>query len=68
MEEEVQINSRDYWFKIVEFLQQNWALIDSKETGGCTVLFGLVKPRPLGGVRVSWLCLKNVFEIAVAKP
>jgi hypothetical protein len=25
-------------------------------------------PRPLGGVRVIWLCLKNAFEIAVAKP
>ena len=24
----VEIRSRDYWFKIVEFLQQNWALID----------------------------------------
>ena len=25
-------------------------------------------PRPLGVVRVCWLCLKNAFEIAVAKP
>jgi hypothetical protein len=24
----VEIRSRDYWFKIVEFLQQNWVLID----------------------------------------
>ena len=24
----VEIESRDYWFKVVEFLQQNWALID----------------------------------------
>ena len=24
----VDIRSRDYWFKIVEFLQQNWVLID----------------------------------------
>ena len=31
-------------------------------------LFNLIKPRPLGGVRVVWLCLKNAFEIAVAKP
>ena len=30
-------------------------------------LLGLEKPRPLGGVRVIWLCLKNVFEIAVAE-
>ena len=27
--EGVQIGSRDFWFKIVDFLQQNWALIDS---------------------------------------
>lgn len=34
----VDIRSRDYWFKIVEFLQQNWALIDA-ESSGCTVFF-----------------------------
>lgn len=27
----VAILSRDYWFKIVEFLQQNWALIDASD-------------------------------------
>jgi len=32
------------------------------------ILFNLRKPRPLGGVKVIWLCLKNAFEIAVAKP
>jgi hypothetical protein len=26
--EEIKINSDNYWFKIVEFLQSNWALID----------------------------------------
>jgi hypothetical protein len=37
---EVEIRSRDYWFKIVEFLQQNWALIDEDAQGvGCTVFF-----------------------------
>ena len=34
----VEIRSRDYWFKIVEFLQQNWALID-ENPDGCTVFF-----------------------------
>ena len=29
----VLIKSRDYWFKIVEFLQQNWALVDPHERG-----------------------------------
>jgi hypothetical protein len=38
---EVEIRSRDYWFKIVEFLQKNWALIDEDVVDGCTVfLFG----------------------------
>ncbi len=36
----IEIQSRDYWFKIVEFLQQNWALIDKTTDGkGCTVFF-----------------------------
>lgn len=30
---EIEIISRDYWVKIVEFLQQNWALIDPFESG-----------------------------------
>ena len=34
----VEISSRDYWFKIVEFLQQNWALID-ETPDGCVVFF-----------------------------
>lgn len=35
----VEINSRDYWFKVVEFLQQNWALIDVNEDSTATVFF-----------------------------
>jgi hypothetical protein len=38
MTEEVPIESRDYWFKIVEFLQQNWALVGPRERGGYRVL------------------------------
>ena len=34
----VPINTRDYWFKIVEMLQQNWALIEPG-SGGATVYF-----------------------------
>ena len=34
----MQIASRDYWFKVVEMLQQNWALIDPAERG-VTVFF-----------------------------
>lgn len=30
---EVEITSRDFWCKIVEFLQQNWALIEPGENG-----------------------------------
>lgn len=34
-----QINSTNYWFKIVEFLQTNWALIEESEDGKATVTF-----------------------------
>jgi hypothetical protein len=37
---EVKITSRQYWFKIVEFLQQNWALIDPTERGVIVYFFG----------------------------
>ncbi len=31
--EPVSIRSRDYWFKVVEMLQQNWALIEAGSPG-----------------------------------
>ena len=31
MTEEIKIKDRDYWVKIVEMLQHNWALIDCRE-------------------------------------
>ncbi len=34
-----QINSTNYWFKIVEFLQTNWALIEELEDGKARVSF-----------------------------
>lgn len=33
------ISSQDYWFKIVDFLQQNWAVIEPSGSGTCTVYF-----------------------------
>lgn len=36
----VEIVSRDYWFKIVDFLQQNWALVDPHESGVVVWFFG----------------------------
>ncbi|RJP93884.1 MAG: hypothetical protein C4518_05080 [Desulfobacteraceae bacterium] len=36
----VEIRSRDYWFKIIEFLQQNWALIDETPDGYAVFFFG----------------------------
>lgn len=30
---EMDIASRDYWFKVVDFLQQNWALIEQSQSG-----------------------------------
>jgi hypothetical protein len=38
-DEEIHIKSRDYWFKVVEFLQQNWALIDETSDSTVTVYF-----------------------------
>ena len=35
----IEIESRDYWFKIVEFLQQNWALIAVNPDETATVHF-----------------------------
>ncbi|RME56260.1 hypothetical protein D6779_10900 [Candidatus Parcubacteria bacterium] len=35
----VEIHSRDFWFKIVEFLQQNWALINVDESHKATIYF-----------------------------
>lgn len=38
--EKVEIAGKDFWFKIVDFLQQNWALIE-KEAGSkdCIIYF-----------------------------
>lgn len=35
----VNIKSRDYWVKVVEMLQQNWALIDEQPDGRAKVCF-----------------------------
>ena len=39
-EKTIEIQSRDYWFKIVDFLQQNWALIDQADSGVVVWFFG----------------------------
>lgn len=39
MNDEVQIQGRDYWFKVIEMLQQNWALIDSDAAGVVVYFF-----------------------------
>jgi len=33
MSDTVELESRDYWFKVVDMLQQNWALIEALESG-----------------------------------
>jgi hypothetical protein len=38
MKEPISIESRDFWFKVVEMLQQNWALIEAAPEG-VTVFF-----------------------------
>ena len=37
-ESTVEIKNRDYWMKVVDFLQHNWALIDD-QPGGARVWF-----------------------------
>lgn len=39
MQEQVEITTTDYWFKVVGMLQQNWALIDVSKEGCCKVYF-----------------------------
>jgi hypothetical protein len=39
MNEELVIASRDYWVKVVDMLQELWALIEPREGNGCTVYF-----------------------------
>lgn len=39
MKEIMNIQNTDYWFKVLQFLKQNWALIDDAPDGGVTVYF-----------------------------
>ncbi len=39
MSENISIMSNDFWVKVVEMLQQNWALIEEKPDGGVCVYF-----------------------------
>lgn len=39
MEKEVIINSKDYWFKVVDMLQQNWALIATERDNAIKIIF-----------------------------
>jgi len=34
-----EINSTDYWFKVIEMLQQNWALIEPQDEGKVRIFF-----------------------------
>jgi len=36
---QVDIGSRDFWFKVVEMLQQNWALIEPNSSGEGVVIY-----------------------------
>ncbi len=39
MSETVEIKSQDFWVKVVEMLQQNWALVDCQEDNSVRVCF-----------------------------
>ena len=38
MKDNINITSSDYWYKIVDFLQQNWGVIETTDTD-CTIYF-----------------------------
>jgi hypothetical protein len=56
----VEIQSRDYWFRIVDFLQQNWALIDETPEGCKVFFFG-----DTSGV-FDRLCFSSVAKAEIA--
>jgi hypothetical protein len=39
MDETISLKSNDFWVKVVEMLQQNWALVEEKRDGGVCVYF-----------------------------
>jgi hypothetical protein len=39
MTEFVAIQGRDFWVKVVEMLQQNWALVEAEDVGSARVYF-----------------------------
>lgn len=39
MDSEVLVRSRDFWFKVVDMLQQNWALVDADDDGSAVIYF-----------------------------
>ena len=39
MSEYVEIKTSDFWVKVVEMLQQNWAMIEPMSSGGVCVYF-----------------------------
>ena len=39
MIEHVEIKSADFWIKVVDMLQQNWAVIEPLDVGGVQVYF-----------------------------
>lgn len=40
MKDEIMIRNDDYWFKVVEMLQQNWAIIESSQAGYIVYFIG----------------------------
>ena len=38
-EERIEIESHDFWFKVVDMLQQNWALVQPGSDAGATIYF-----------------------------
>lgn len=63
MIEEVSIKSRDYWFKVVEMLQQNWAFVEV-EGNKAVVYFihdegGVFDKMPFSSLEISESALRR---------
>lgn len=69
-DQQVEIESRDFWFMVVDMLQQNWALVDADPaTSQCIVFFvhdlgGVFDRLPFAGVEEAQVALRrNGFRL-----
>ena len=70
----VEIKSRDYWVKVVEFLQHNWALVDVQDDLSVMIYFmhdlgGVFDQMPMSSEEDAHTALeRNGFEHYASTP